>query len=450
MRPFVLRTHRLAIAAVLALVVTLLTAPASEADPYPDRPDFRLPFDCGASVVLKTYYGHNPDDAKIDAYVNGQPTGAAIRASAGGIVHQTFYPGGVEIRHGDGWFTTYMHMSWHVPAGTVVEAGDVIGEMGNVASPNYHLHYEQLYAPGRMDADNQHIVRPLIQGRGPIAMHPSNPITMTSTNCGGAPSDPSPPDTVDVDTFASAPGYDTPGGTRTGSLDAGTSYVYCKQWGPRVGTDAEHNHWWLRTDLDTGPAGQWVSAYYLSRWGNDEARDNTGATIRSCDPLQPYGQIGTKWWAMGRADSVVGAPTLPERDSKDGGRFQQFDEGMIIWHARTGAKAVHGQILDRYRATGSEQAWGFPTMDERPAAESPTGTTGRYQYFERALLLWSPQTGAHVVHGAILDHFEDNGREAALGYPVGEEVAEGDGFRQEFETVTLHWSPDGGVTSTPR
>ncbi len=35
-------------------------------------------------------------------------------------------------------------------------------------------------------------------------------------------------------------------------------------------------------DPDVGPAGQYVSAYYLSRWGNDEARDNNGTVIPDC------------------------------------------------------------------------------------------------------------------------------------------------------------------------
>jgi Domain of unknown function (DUF4185) len=83
-----------------------------------------------------------------------------------------------------------------------------------------------------------------------------------------------------VDTFADAPVYASPTSTvRTGTLGKGTNYVYGKVWGPQVGTGTSYNHWWLRTDPDTGPAGQYVSAYYLSRWGNDEAKDNDGVVI---------------------------------------------------------------------------------------------------------------------------------------------------------------------------
>ncbi|MFC4114009.1 N-acetylmuramoyl-L-alanine amidase [Nonomuraea zeae] len=87
-----------------------------------------------------------------------------------------------------------------------------------------------------------------------------------------------------VDTFADAPGHATPGGARTGTLLRGTNYVYCRTWGPIVQSGSSFNHWWLKTDLDSGSPwqNQWVSAYYLSRWGNDQAKDNNGNDIPDC------------------------------------------------------------------------------------------------------------------------------------------------------------------------
>jgi hypothetical protein len=86
-----------------------------------------------------------------------------------------------------------------------------------------------------------------------------------------------------VDTFANAPVYASPTSTvQTGTLDAGTNYVYCKVWGPMVGDSTTYNHWWLLTDPDVGPADQYVSAYYLSKWGNDQALDNNGNPIPDC------------------------------------------------------------------------------------------------------------------------------------------------------------------------
>lgn len=317
-----------------------------------NRPNFLLPFPCDADVSIVTYVGHNPDDKKMDMRRVGMPTGSEIVAAAAGLVHEQFNPGGIEIRHGDGWFTTYMHMKWHVEPGTWVEQGDVVGEMGNVGSPDYHLHHEQLYAPGQDNAHTSDMVNPVIQGEGPMVLVPNQPFTRRSINCG-------------------------------------------------------HGE------------------------------------------LEPYGKIGEKWHALGGAGSVVGNPILPELDALFGGRFQDFEHGMIIWHPQRApnAWAVHGRIFEVYRETGSEESWGFPTMDERDAASAPDGTKGRYQYFEDALLLWSAKTDAHVIEGPIHDAFVTGGREAVLGYPVKDAVPEGtDGLRQDFQAATIHWNPDDGAS----
>jgi hypothetical protein len=81
-------------------------------------------------------------------------------------------------------------------------------------------------------------------------------------------------------TFGSAPGYI--GSQRVGTLYAATNYMFCKAWaGVVTDSSGNYNHWWLWTDLDTGGQG-WVSAYYLSKWGNDEAKDNNGNVIPNC------------------------------------------------------------------------------------------------------------------------------------------------------------------------
>jgi cell wall-associated NlpC family hydrolase len=91
-----------------------------------------------------------------------------------------------------------------------------------------------------------------------------------------------------VDTFQAATGY---AGANTanaqGVLNKGRNYVYCKVWGAQVGSGSQFNRWWLRTDLDRAFAGKngrgaYVSAYYLARWGNDEAKDVNGTVIPNC------------------------------------------------------------------------------------------------------------------------------------------------------------------------
>ncbi|GGK77275.1 hypothetical protein Sme01_43060 [Sphaerisporangium melleum] len=91
-----------------------------------------------------------------------------------------------------------------------------------------------------------------------------------------------------VDTFSNATGYREPNtNDPQGTLNKGTNYVYCRMWGAEVRHGGDFNHWWLRTDLDrTNPGkngnGAYVSAYYLAKWGNDEAKDNSGQDIPNC------------------------------------------------------------------------------------------------------------------------------------------------------------------------
>ncbi|HEV2345278.1 MAG TPA: DUF1906 domain-containing protein [Actinocrinis sp.] len=120
----------------------------------------------------------------------------------------------------------------------------------------------------------------------------------------GSPPPPPPPPAVSwVNTFQNAPVYASPySPAQTGTLNAGNNYVYCKVWGPVVGNASAYNHWWLYTDPDSGPAGQYVSAYYLSKWGNDQALDINGNAIANCATTP---QPAAKYWVDMFANATV-------------------------------------------------------------------------------------------------------------------------------------------------
>jgi murein DD-endopeptidase MepM/ murein hydrolase activator NlpD len=175
-------------------------------------------------------------------------------------------------------------MSKRVASGTKVAQGDWIGTMGSVGTGYPHLHYEQLFNPNsNLDGDTDNMVNPLIQGKGPLVMDPAHPITMVSTNTADTvhtTNEGAPHGTYFwVDIFQDAPVFKTPASTnRTGTLKAGRNYVFGKEKGREIRVGPNFNHFWLKTDPDLGQ-GHWVSAYYLTRWGNDEAKDNEGAVI---------------------------------------------------------------------------------------------------------------------------------------------------------------------------
>ncbi|MEC7120658.1 MAG: M23 family metallopeptidase [Pseudomonadota bacterium] len=246
-------------------------------------PNFKAPFACGQTWTYSTYAGHNVNALDWVRSDNGVTNGAPVLTSAAGVVTaRLFDPSAgnmVVVDHGGGWTTRYYHLSsFSVNQGQNVAQGQEIGKTGSTGySSGPHIHYEQLY---------NNIAQTVRINGYSLAPYPYSYFqkVVTSDNGCGVVNPPPPPPTGQywVDTFAHANGRSTPGGTITGTLYQGTHYVYCKVWGPKVQVGSNYNHWWLKTDLDVGPANQWVSAYMLSRWGNDEARDNNGAVIPNC------------------------------------------------------------------------------------------------------------------------------------------------------------------------
>ncbi|MEU5089178.1 hypothetical protein [Streptomyces sp. NPDC021356] len=204
----------------------------------------------------------------------------------------------------------------------------------------------------------------------------------------------------------------------------------------------------MEPGMEGSTAGQLAQAVQRSAYPDryDQAED-VARRMRD-EAFWPYGTIGAKYASLGGADGVVGPPLRAEADASLGGRFQEFRNGIILWHPDV-AYWVHGDILTSFWATDAERRWGFPTMDEADGAQAPDGTRGRYQFFERGLFLWSPQTGTHIVHDAIYDAFHAAGHEAVLGYPVTDEVDEdGGGRAQRFQQGTIHWNPTKGTWIT--
>ncbi|WP_327090500.1 hypothetical protein OIE66_07700 [Nonomuraea sp. NBC_01738] len=91
-----------------------------------------------------------------------------------------------------------------------------------------------------------------------------------------------------VTTFGNAPAYayDDHGRWRStpGTLYAGRSFVYCKIWRNTPYSGAQgYNHYFILTELDA-PKGKeaFIPAYFLSNWGNDQAKLDDGRTIPNC------------------------------------------------------------------------------------------------------------------------------------------------------------------------
>ncbi|GAB3268518.1 hypothetical protein GCM10027586_20710 [Kineococcus gypseus] len=164
-------------------------------------------------------------------------------------------------------------------------------------------------------------------------------------------------------------------------------------------------------------------------------------------PLEPVvGEIGVRHAALGGSAGLLGAPLTPELRTPNGrGAYVLFERGAIYWTPWTGAHEVHGEIRAGYGRLGWENGLlGFPTSDEQ---RSTTGR-GAVQDFEGGRVYWTPWTGAHEVHGAILTGYRAAGEEASpLGFPTSSELRtpNGQGAYARFEGGTFYFSPASGA-----
>src|SRR5262249_62349955 len=85
--------------------------------------------------------------------------------------------------------------------------------------------------------------------------------------------------------------------------------------------------------------------------------------VASAFQFQVYGKIGEKWQRLGRERGPLGAARSSEADAPQGGRFNEFAYGSILWHPTIGeAYAVWGHIGGRDRQLGGSN-FGQPVTD---------------------------------------------------------------------------------------
>lgn len=160
------------------------------------------------------------------------------------------------------------------------------------------------------------------------------------------------------------------------------------------------------------------------------------------------GAILDKYNAMGGSGSALGCPTTEELTTPNGrGKYTHFQGGSIYWTATTGAHPVWGQIRTKWAAMGWEtSALKFPTSDE---LTNPDGV-GKRQQFEGGTLYWHPtkSNGVHPVWGQIGAEWGRNGWEAGFfGYPTSDESSDSveHGIKQSFARpgTKITWSAGG-------
>lgn len=222
-------------------------------------------------------------------------------------------------------------------------------------------------------------------------------------------------------------------------------------------------------------------------------QSDTACRVYWPSPFQVCGEIRKLYDSIGGPTSFLTFPKSNELTNPDGvGKRTEFINGFIYWHPSTGAHSVsipatvvwaehgweqgifgypitsdvalgdqwfkqsyqgghiitrnsvpavqagiYGQIYDKWMELGGQSSvLGFPISSEFVASDG----VGRYNIFERGIMYWHPEYGAHAVTGDLLLQWAySGGIEGALGYPAGDpEIQENGWYRQAFADGFLH------------
>ncbi len=153
-----------------------------------------------------------------------------------------------------------------------------------------------------------------------------------------------------------------------------------------------------------------------------------------------------KYEELGAAGGLLGEPKGEQRLCPDGrGKYQHFQGGSIYWAPETGAHEIHGAILEKWKNMGWETCvLGYPATDEMT---TPDGK-GRYTHFQGGSIYWTPETGAREIHGAIRAKWSQlQWEKGYLGYPITDECKTPDtiGRYSHFQGGSIYWTPELGA-----
>ena len=162
--------------------------------------------------------------------------------------------------------------------------------------------------------------------------------------------------------------------------------------------------------------------------------------------------IEDRYTTFGGAGSLLGAP-IGEAADVQGGAAREYQGGTIYYSKDTGAHVMYGAILDRYKTLGGPGSdLGFPKNDESDTGDG----TGRFNDFsapEGASIYWTPQWGASVIKGKVLEAWRQSGGVTGpFGYPSAD-TAMTDGIQTgKFvgpEGTEIQWSQAAGLVTIP-
>lgn len=160
------------------------------------------------------------------------------------------------------------------------------------------------------------------------------------------------------------------------------------------------------------------------------------------------GPIRDAWVRSGFENGALGYPVSAQTCGLwNGGCFQNFEKGSVLWSPGTGAQAItSAAIQTRWAQSGYESgSMGYPTSGSICGLRDG----GCFQNFEKGSIMWSPATGAHpMVGGPIQQAWAGQGFEnGGLGYPSSPQTCSSSmqSCSQTFQGGRIEWTATGGV-----
>lgn len=167
-----------------------------------------------------------------------------------------------------------------------------------------------------------------------------------------------------------------------------------------------------------------------------------------CAQSRASDEIRKKFEQLGGENGFLGKLAINESDVPGlaSGRAVEFENGLICWCPGTGAHELHGAILEKWGGMREgRKVLGCPRTDEEPAQ------SGRHNDFEYGFIYWSEETHAHAVYGEIGKKWAEMGRETSpLGYPTGDEQQDGARRISRFKNGYIYMSNDEGLVVGPK
>jgi uncharacterized protein with LGFP repeats len=149
----------------------------------------------------------------------------------------------------------------------------------------------------------------------------------------------------------------------------------------------------------------------------------------------------TAAWDTGGGDAGPLGPKDGALYPAGEGFVQKFASGKIFFTPDTGARVLSGAILEKYESLGgpADSDLGFPTIDVG-AGRAPNSRNSTFSAPDNPVIFWTPETGARVVRGAINSAWDAlGGSVGALGVPSDDETVNGNTVTQKFTGGEISW-----------